>query len=148
MNLEEIQTLMASVEASRIHKLILKQGDFELHLEKESLMALPTKIVTHTELPHPHLSLPSLGKGGALAPSEEEKYVSSPMVGTFYTKPSPDHAPFVKAGDLVEAHTVVCIIEAMKVMNEVKAGIAGVVAEVLVENAHPVEFGTRLIRIV
>ena len=146
MKLEEIQKLMESVEASRIHKLILKQGDFELHLEKETLMGVAVKTQAH-ELQASHgAALPAVK--GEFLPVAEGKYVSSPMVGTFYTKPSPDHPTFVKVGDSVEAHTVVCIIEAMKVMNEVKAGVAGVVAEVLVDNAHPVEFGTRLIRIV
>lgn len=75
-------------------------------------------------------------------------YVTSPMVGTFYQTPSPDDPAFVKVGDKIEKHTVVCIIEAMKVMNEVKAGVTGTVAEILVENGHPVEFGTKLFRII
>lgn len=74
-------------------------------------------------------------------------YVTSPMVGTFYQTPSPDDPPFVKVGDRIDKHSVVCIIEAMKVMNEVKAGVTGTVAEILVENGHPVEFGTKLYRI-
>ena len=75
-------------------------------------------------------------------------FVTSPMVGTYYATPSPDDPSFVKVGDKIEKHTVVCIIEAMKVMNEVKAGVSGTVAEVLVENGHPVEFGTKLFRII
>lgn len=74
-------------------------------------------------------------------------YVTSPMVGTFYNSPSPDDPSFVKVGDKIEKHSVVCIIEAMKVMNEVKAGVAGTIVEVLVESGHPVEFGTKLFRI-
>lgn len=76
------------------------------------------------------------------------KYVTSPMVGTFYSAPSPEDPPFVKVGDKVEKNTVVCIIEAMKVMNEIKANVNGVVAELLVETGQPVEFGTKLFRIV
>jgi acetyl-CoA carboxylase biotin carboxyl carrier protein len=76
------------------------------------------------------------------------KYVTAPLVGTFYAAASPDDPHFVKVGDRVEENTVVCIIEAMKVMNEVKAGISGTIAEVLVDNSHPVEFGTKLFRIV
>ena len=70
------------------------------------------------------------------------------MVGTFYTSPSPDDPVFVKVGDRVDENTVVCIIEAMKVMNEVKAGASGVIAEICIDNAHPVEFGTKMMRIV
>jgi len=82
------------------------------------------------------------------AQDEIAVFVTSPMVGTFYHSPSPNDPPFVKVGDRVEKNTVVCIIEAMKVMNEVKAGVSGTVAEVLVENNHPVEFGTKLLRII
>lgn len=74
--------------------------------------------------------------------------IKSPMVGTFYSASSPEDPSFVKVGDIVDEDTVVCIIEAMKVMNEIKAGVAGKVAEVLVDNGHPVEFGTPLYRIV
>ena len=75
-------------------------------------------------------------------------YVTSPMVGTFYTSPSPEDPPFVKVGDKIDKNTVVCIIEAMKVMNEIKANVTGTVAEVLVETGQPVEFGSKLFRIV
>jgi acetyl-CoA carboxylase biotin carboxyl carrier protein len=69
------------------------------------------------------------------------------MVGTFYSAPSPDEPPFVKVGDFVEEGKVVCIIEAMKVMNEIKAEAKGVITQVLVENAKPVEFGQPLFKI-
>lgn len=74
-------------------------------------------------------------------------YITSPMVGTFYASPSPDDPSFIKVGDKVEKNTVVCIIEAMKVMNEVKAGTSGTVLELLVESGHPVEFGTKLFKV-
>lgn len=74
-------------------------------------------------------------------------YVTSPMVGTFYSSPSPEDPPFVKVGDKIDQKTIVCIIEAMKVMNEVKAGFSGTIIEVLVESGHPVEFGTKLFKI-
>ncbi len=73
--------------------------------------------------------------------------IAAPIVGTFYQSPAPDAAPFVKVGDKVTADTVVCIIEAMKVMNEVKAERAGVIKRVLAENAHAVEFGQPLFEI-
>jgi acetyl-CoA carboxylase biotin carboxyl carrier protein len=69
------------------------------------------------------------------------------MVGTFYSSASPGQPPFVKVGDRVEENTVICIIEAMKVLNEVKAGKKGTVAEVLIENTQPVEFGSKMFRI-
>ena len=69
------------------------------------------------------------------------------MIGTFYRKPSPESATYVEIGDTVIADTVVCIIEAMKVMNEIKAEMSGVVTEILVEDSRPVEFGQPLFRV-
>ncbi|MCX8035985.1 MAG: acetyl-CoA carboxylase biotin carboxyl carrier protein [Candidatus Sumerlaeia bacterium] len=78
--------------------------------------------------------------------SEESKYVviRSPMVGTFYRAPAPDAAPFVEVGDAVRENTVLCIVEAMKLMNEIKAETRGVVAKILVENAQSVEYNQPL----
>jgi acetyl-CoA carboxylase biotin carboxyl carrier protein len=73
-----------------------------------------------------------------------QKTIDSPIVGTFYRSPSPDAKPFVNIGDRVNADTVVCIIEAMKVLNEIKAEKSGVITEIMVENATPVEFGQPL----
>lgn len=78
---------------------------------------------------------------------EEENFITSPMVGSFFMAPTPEGTPFVNVGDKVEKETVVCIIEAMKVMNEVKAGVDGIIEEVLMESGHPVEFGTKLFRV-
>jgi acetyl-CoA carboxylase biotin carboxyl carrier protein len=74
-------------------------------------------------------------------------YVKSPMVGTFYRSPSPENPPFVDAGSKVEEKSVVCIIEAMKIMNEIQAEVKGSVVEVLVENGQPVEYGQRLFKV-
>lgn len=74
-------------------------------------------------------------------------YVKSPMVGTFYRSPSPENPPFVEIGTKVEEKSVVCIIEAMKIMNEIQAETKGAVVEVLVENGQPVEYGQRLFKV-
>ncbi|MEJ1974487.1 MAG: acetyl-CoA carboxylase biotin carboxyl carrier protein [Lacunisphaera sp.] len=74
-------------------------------------------------------------------------YVKSPMVGTFYRSPSPENPSFVENGSKVEEKTVVCIIEAMKIMNEIQAETKGTVVEILVENGQPVEYGQRLFKI-
>jgi acetyl-CoA carboxylase biotin carboxyl carrier protein len=74
-------------------------------------------------------------------------YVKSPMVGTFYRSPSPESKAFVDVGSKVEDNTLVCIIEAMKIMNEIQAEVKGVVVEVLVENGQPVEYGQRLFKL-
>jgi acetyl-CoA carboxylase biotin carboxyl carrier protein len=88
---------------------------------------------------------------GTVGPGETAttglKDITSPMVGTFYRTPSPESPPFVDVGATVNEDTVVCIIEAMKVMNEIKAETSGAIAEVLVENGKPVQFGQALFRV-
>jgi acetyl-CoA carboxylase biotin carboxyl carrier protein len=81
------------------------------------------------------------------APTTNEMDIPSPMIGTFYRAPSPESAPYVEVGTEVSPDTVVCIIEAMKVMNEIKAEVRGIITQVAVENAKPVEFGQPLFKI-
>lgn len=150
MDLDQIKELMTRLEESKLRKLVFKKGDFELYLEKETEgLPAPKPRAIAAEMESAFQSEAALKgeRGGSGHPELSGTYVTSPMVGTFYSCPTPDQPGFVKVGDQVEEGTVVCIIEAMKVMNEVKAGISGVVAEILADNAQPVEFGTRLLRI-
>ena len=106
----------------------------------------------HVVLAPPHVPPPTAGAGApvaAAAPATPSHLVEikSPMVGTFYSAPEPGAEPYVKAGSRVATGQVVCIIEAMKIMNEIESEVAGVVREVLVENAQPVEFGQLLFRV-
>lgn len=150
MDIEQIKDLMNHLEKSSLRKLIYKVKDFELHLEKESAYQPPPRPrEAHVETEsafHSEVALKG-ERGGAIRSDAPGTFVTSPMVGTFFSSPSPDQPAFVKVGDKVDENTVVCIVEAMKVMNEVKAGMSGTVAEVLVDNSQPVEFGTRLLRI-
>ncbi len=92
------------------------------------------------------LALPAAAPA-APAPAAVEPEIKSPMIGTFYRSPSPESGSYVEVGSEVNPDTVVCIIEAMKVMNEIKAEVKGVITQVLVENAKPVEFGQPLFKI-
>ena len=166
MDLKQIKELMTAMERAGIKKLTIKQkGGDELHLERHEEPAPHAQPPVAAFYPpiYPSVPAPSREAEGAsrhapLPKAHEEttstkeekagKYVTAPLVGTFYSSSSPDSPVFVKVGDRVDENTVICIIEAMKVMNEVKAGVSGTVAEILVENAHPVEFGTKIIRIV
>lgn len=153
MELDQIKELMNHLEQSKLRKLVFKKGDFELHLEKEG--AAPIHRPVRTIAPETvnesafQSELPMKGERGGSSPRADApgSYVTSPMVGTYYASPAPDQPVFVKVGDKVNENTVVCIVEAMKVMNEVKAGVSGTVAEILADNSQPVEFGTRLLRI-
>lgn len=149
MDLKQIEKLIAAMERSSLKRIVLKQEGFEIELERESAheMVMMPAAPPQTEMRY---EAPS-----ALAPRETKQaqapaagsFVTSPMVGTYYASPSPDDPPFVKVGDFVEENTVLCIIEAMKVMNEVKAGMKGRIVEVLLKNGNPVEFGTPIYRI-
>lgn len=148
---QHVKELMAAMGRSGIKRLVIKNKEFEIELERSEL---PTPFVQQPELAAPLLQ----GRPFPNAPQRDasvsrvdenanESIITSPMVGTFFTAPSPDALPFVKVGDTISKGDVVCIIEAMKVMNEVKAGLSGTVVEVLVSNGDPVEFGTKLFRV-
>lgn len=155
MDLKQVKELMTFMEKTKVKRLKIKtEKGFEVELDKEG--AEVERVVHH---PHPHRE-PHLHHYPHTVPhapqkqNEESKkevegnYLTSPMVGTYYSGPSPEDPAFVKVGDEVDEETVVCIVEAMKVMNEVKAGKKGKVAEILIGNGDPVEFGTKMIRIV
>lgn len=145
-NIEDIKSLMQALHDLGLTKLKFRRGEDELVLERrvEEALTCSTTVV-------PSIStgvVTSQSVNAAPPPVEKEgQYVTSPIVGTFYRSPSPDAASFVEIGSMVDEDTVIGIIEAMKVMNEVKARCKGVVREVLVENGHPVEYGTRLLRV-
>ena len=155
MDQKQIEKLMAAMEHSRIKRIVLKREDFEIEIERECAAAPTTYLPPPVYTPPP--ATPELrpkspiesvsSTEGELKDKAPGHYVTSPMVGTFYAAPSPDDPPFVKVGDLVNENSIVCIIEAMKVMNDVKAGIKGTVSEILVKSGEPVEFGTRIFRI-
>lgn len=152
MDIKQIKELMAAMEKGGLRRLRVKdEKGFEIELEKEappSAAALFIPPVRHESHPvHTIQHHPS----PAEEPKKREapgKTINAPLVGTFYVSPSPADPVFVKVGDMVDENTVVCIIEAMKVMNEVKAGIKGQIVEVLADNAQSVEFGTPLFRVV
>ncbi|MBM3208558.1 MAG: acetyl-CoA carboxylase biotin carboxyl carrier protein [Chlamydiae bacterium] len=172
MELKQVKELMAAMEKAGIKKLSIKEKTgYELHLEREGEHEANSAANSHSggalfahhpsfkhhdshHFPvhhhpaHPPITAETKAESGAKNEKVDGKFITSPMVGTFYRTPSPEDPPFIKVGDKVDENTVVCIVEAMKVMNEVKAGMSGVVAEVCLENGHPVEFGSKLFRIV
>lgn len=158
MELKQIKELIALMEKAGLKKIRIKDKDkYEIELEKQDENTPHPPVVTYHPHPDHHPKFPGHAptppRHHEESPKQDEKkpdgkFITAPLVGTVYHSPSPEDAPFVKVGDRVDENTVVCIIEAMKVMNEVKAGSQGTVAEILVSNAHPVEFGAKLIRIV
>jgi acetyl-CoA carboxylase biotin carboxyl carrier protein len=120
-----------SYEEHNKYKLCLKQGG-----------NIPATIIA------PAQGVPVSGQpAAASAPAADEKIIESPLVGTFYTATSPEAPAYVKVGDEVTEDTIVCIVEAMKVMNEITAGFNGTILEILVSNAEPLEYGQPLFKI-
>ncbi len=167
MELKQIKELMTAMGRTGTKRLSLKKDNFELILEKDEQAphrSLEGSIDLIDESPRPSAAWlradQALSRGSempsrpAASSCQEHRveiagvFITSPMVGTFYCSPSPEDAPFVKVGDRVEKGTIVCIIEAMKVMNEIKANVSGTVAEVFIEMGQPVEFGSKLFRII
>ena len=129
-------------------KIKIKRGSGGLPVVTSPPQSAHPFPVALTEAAPPPAKAPG-GSSAAGATADESgfAYVKSPMVGTFYRSPSPENPPFVENGAKVEEKSVVCIIEAMKIMNEIQAEAKGTVVEVLVENGQPVEYGQRLFKI-
>ena len=142
MNIEEIKAIAEIVSANDLAELKFEQDGVKLQIKrgaKTVVTAAPAMGVAAPSV------LPAAPAATPAAPAAEpQETIDAPLVGTFYRSSSPEAAPFVKVGDKVTPDTVVCIIEAMKVMNEVKAEKSGVVKEILAENGNPVEFGQAL----
>lgn len=157
LNFNELRELVTALSQSDISELTLKSTEFELTLRKQGALALPTAVETMAASQEPVTvqvtETPSASAPPASAPKPPPSAdanlveITSPMVGTFYRAPAPDEPPFVDVGDRISTGQTVCIIEAMKLMNELEAEITGEIVEILVKNADPVEFGQPLMRV-
>jgi acetyl-CoA carboxylase biotin carboxyl carrier protein len=150
MDLRKLKTLIELVETSGIAELEIQEGEERVRITRANAGAASAQTVTVQGSPHAPAasSVPSAGAAGtgtATPPAEPEGHqVKSPMVGTFYRSATPGAAPFVEIGDTVAEGATLCIIEAMKLMNEIEADKAGVIKAILTENGQPVEFGQPL----
>ena len=151
MELKDIKAIIDLMKKNDLSVFEMEKDGFRLKLQKgvtaQTVITAPAAAPIATmPAPAPGAQAPSLP---ATQPAESAaaKEIVSPMVGTFYRSPSPESPPFVEVGKEVNEDTVVCIIEAMKVMNEIKAEVSGVIAEVVAENGKPVQFGQALFRV-
>src|SRR5882672_11239332 len=136
------------MKKNSVSEFELEKQDFKIRLKRGGNGAVASTSYEETQV----LSYVQPGTGAALPPAQAaqviaELEIKSPMIGTFYRAPSPESASYIEVGAEVSPETVVCIIEAMKVMNEIKAEAKGVITQALVENAKPVEFGQPLFKI-
>ena len=143
METSEIFELFDKFDKSSIAEVIISRGDLRVTLRKAVAMG-----DAHGSILHQHAPVPHANTGGAQpAAAEDGEVIASPIVGTFYRAPSPDSPPFVNVGDTVGPETVVCIVEAMKVFNEIKAECAGTIEKVMVRNGESVEYGQPMFRV-
>lgn len=155
MDLKDIKAIIDLMKRNDLAEFQMEKEGFKIRIKRGGEGYVPSVVRTVESAPVVALPAvaPALPTGApaaisaAVSAPANVKEIASPMVGTFYRSPSPDAASFVEVGQQVDEETVVCIIEAMKVMNEIKAEVKGVIAEVCAENAKPVEFGQVLFRV-
>lgn len=155
MKFTEVRKLVKLVETSDIHELELERDGARLRVRKADPVAAPAATYV-TASPAPAAAEAPAPAAQAAAPAAQAEApaaktnyheIKSPMVGTFYRAPAPDAEAYVQVGDRVKQGQTLCIVEAMKLMNEIEADADGVVKEILVDNAQPVEFGQVLFHI-
>lgn len=153
MDLVQLKKIIKIFEDSKVCSLELEEKEFKIKLSKKSEQAIMVNQAAPLVAPfQPHHTQPidvPVKKEQSPAEEDEEKAsryheIRSPIVGTFYRAPSPDAEPYVKIGDSVNNGTVLCIVEAMKLMNEIESDIAGKVVRILVDNGSPVEYNQPL----
>jgi len=146
MDIKQIQELIRFVSKSGVNEVSLEQDNFKITIKTNQ----PQTVVNATiPAPQPAVALPAAAAPAPVAPvaaapaaADTSHYVTikSPMIGTFYHSPTPDKPVFVNVGDEIKAGTVVCIIEAMKLFNEIESEVSGRIVKILVQNASPVEY--------
>ena len=149
MNIDDIKAIMKLMAEYQLTEFSVEAEGSNVRIRRDStgIPAVQSAVPVLQSVPVP-AAVPAPAAVAAPAAAEAPAPgtpVESPLVGTFYAAPSPDSAPFVQVGDRVTPDTVICIIEAMKVMNEIKAEKAGVVKEIVAQNGQPVEYGQVLI---
>lgn len=155
MDLKEIQSLIKFVSKSGVSEVKLEVEDFKITIKTgqdspETTIVHQAPVAVQQPVPvaaaAPQVAANQVTETKEAAASDDSKYVTitSPIIGTFYRKPSPDKPNFVEVGDTIQADSVVCIVEAMKLFNEIEAEVSGKIVKVLVDESTPVEFGQPL----
>jgi acetyl-CoA carboxylase biotin carboxyl carrier protein len=150
MEIQHIRDLIGLMKENELTEVRIVEGEMRLLLKRGSAAVEAPVTVTPLAAPSLPVQVQAGSAAAPVAPKPVEELgatINSPMVGTFYSAPSPDSDIFARVGDHVNKDTVVCIVEAMKVMNEIKAEVSGTIQKILVQNAQAVEFGQPLFQI-
>ena len=153
-DVRRIRRLVELMHGNGLTEIDLRQGDMRIQLKKDSQTVFMSPTTATGPIPHfspppvtPAVPVQALPETPAAVDELHIAYIKSPMVGTFYTAANPQSPPFVKVGDSVHPEKTVCILEAMKVFNEIQAETTGKILAVLVANGEPVEFGKPLFKV-
>ena len=141
MNITEIRKLIKLVQSSDVTEIEVTEGESSIRISRQGSIATPVAFTAPQAIAPTTTAAAQETITTTTDNTEHEHVVNSPMVGTFYRSPGPDSDAFVNEGDKVKKGDTLCIIEAMKLMNEIEAEYAGIVTEILVENATPLEYG-------
>lgn len=158
MDLQYLKRILKAFNESGVDELSIEEEGLKLKIKKSQQVNVEVQSSNLVNVPRPQVNIPHVPEKIAETPVETKKPVEkessenyyeikSPIVGTFYRSPSPDAEPFVKVGDKVSPGTVLCIIEAMKLMNEIESDVEGKIVKILVDNGKPVEYGQVLFQI-
>jgi len=147
VDLKDIKAIIDLMKKNSISEFELERQDFKIKLKRGGAQIVQYEDVPATVAVPVSTAQVALPATSASAAATGEVEIKSPMIGTLYRAPSPESANYVEVGSEVNSDTVVCIIEAMKVMNEIKAEVRGVITEIIVDNAKPVEFGQPMFKI-
>ena len=150
MDIRKIKKLIDLIQESDVAEIEIKEGEESVRISRASATApiMMTSPAMQQYAPAPAAAAPVAAPAAAIeapAATNVDKAVKSPMVGTFYRSSSPESASFIEVGQSVAAGDVICIIEAMKMFNQIESDRSGIVKAILVENGHPVEFGEPLV---
>src|SRR5690242_12745812 len=147
MDLRKLKKLIDLVQESGIGEIEITEGEEKVRISRQMSASAPVIMATPSLQPYPGAGAPGAAAAPAAAPAPAEPQghqLKSPMVGTFYRAPSPGSPSFVEVGQSVTKGQTLCIIEAMKLLNEIESDVAGTVKAILVENGQPVEYGQPL----
>jgi acetyl-CoA carboxylase biotin carboxyl carrier protein len=148
VELKDIKAIIDLMKKNSISEFELERQDFKIRLKRGGVTLTQADDGGNTASSiQSGVSMPPISVVTALNSSSSDLEIKSPMIGTFYRAPSPESANYVEIGSEVNPDSVVCIIEAMKVMNEIKAEVRGIVTEILIDNAKPVEFGQPIFKV-
>ena len=150
MDRKEMADLIRMMKRQGVAEFTWESGNegtkLSVRFEGAGYVAVPAPVVAQAPAPAAPAASPAAAAPAA-APAADGRVIKAPIVGTFYRSPSPDAKPYVNVGDSVRKGQVVCIVEAMKLMNQIESDVDGVVTEILVENGQPVQFGQELFRL-